>query len=342
MANMGPQTSSDGKVWTGGKWVDSTVAPTSTATPSWSAGPGQPGAGQPASSWAPSAPAGIQPGAAQEHLSSLNNSDPTDTKQFFDTNQSVWTNPSGGEVNNWGLIGEFSDPNNRVQGTNNSQDWFGRFSGSMPSISAEPGFGAYFDNAKNRAAESINQAMAARGAYGSSAANDQTSRAFTDLDAQRALKEADYNLQRLAEQRAWEGLGGQLAGAADSQGNNLVGQEQSWVDLLSRMGIDASRLGLDRTNAGADAARAATADERTRGQDYFANQLALGDRLMEIYRTVMLPALENDGVLMSDASSGGVAQGNAALANEQANTKQMFDALAAGYGIATDPNAPWK
>ncbi len=263
--------------------------------------------------------AGIQPGQAQGHLSSLNSSAPTDTKKTFDANSNVWFNPSHGEVNTQGLIGQFSDPNNRAQTTDNSQTWFNQFSGAMPSISAEPGFGAYFDNAKNRAAESINQAMAARGAYGSSAANDQTARAFTDLEGQRALKEADYNLQRLGEQRGWQSLGGQLAGSADSSNLANAGMEKDWVNLLHSMGIDASRLGLDRTNAGTDAAVAATRDERTRGQDYFNNQLAMGDRLADLFKTVMLPALDNDGVWMEKASSGGLAEGNQAANNERTN-----------------------
>lgn len=288
--------------------------------------PAQPSTAAPTTNWAP--PAGIQPGTAQDIGT-------TDTKKVFDENKAAWFNPSHGEVNTQGLIGQFSDPNNRADVSNNTQSWFDQYRGQMPNISAEPGFGAYFENAKNRAAESINQAMAARGAYGSSAANDQTARAFTDLEGQRALKEADYNLQRLAEQRGWQGLGGQLAGAADNRSLGVAGLEKDWVNLLHGMGIDASRLGLDRTNAGTDAARAATADERTRGQDFFANQLAMGDRLVDIYKTVILPALENDGTWFSEASSGGVAEGNQAANNERTNTNDAigtFNTLASLYG----------
>jgi hypothetical protein len=272
----------------------------------------------------PPAPQGTS-GTAQPQLSSLNNSGPSAGEEYFDANKGAWTTPSFGEVNNQGLVGVYSDPNNRSQTTNNSQGWFNQY--QKPDIATEPGFGAYFDNAKNRAAESINQTMAARGAYGSSAANDQTARAFTDLDAQRALKEADYNLQRLAEQRAWEGLGGQLAGAADSSALSNSKNEQDWVGLLSRLGIDASRLGLDRTNAGADAANAAGAAKRQRGQDYFNNQLAMGDRLSDIYRTVVLPALDNDAVFRGDASSGGVAEGNQTANNERTNTQDNLGYL---------------
>lgn len=262
---------------------------------------------------------------AQGHLSSLNSAGPGAGESYYNNNQGVWQSPSFGEVNNQGLAGQYSDPNNRPQTTNNSQVWFDQYKGAMPSISAEPGFGAYFDNAKNRAAESINQSMAARGAYGSSAANDQTSRAFTDLEGQRALKEADYNLARLGEQRAWHGQGGQLAGQADSNSLNQSQDEQRWAQLLSQLGMDASQLGLQRTNAGMDAASAAQGQQRSRGNDYFNQQLATGDRMADLYKSVMLPTIDNDADLALQASSGGIAEGNQGAANERQNTQDSLD-----------------
>lgn len=264
-------------------------------------------------------------GQAQGHLSSLNSAGPGAGESYYNQNQGVWQSPSFGEVNNQGLAGYYSDPNNRPQTTNNSQSWFDQYKGAMPSISAEPGFGAYFDNAKNRAAESINQSMAARGAYGSSAANDQTSRAFTDLEGQRALKEADYNLARLGEQRAWQGQGGQFANQADNNALNRSQDEKGWTQLLSQLGLDASQLGLQRTNAGMDAASAAQGQQRSRGNDYFNQQLATGDRMADLYRTVMLPTIDNDADLALQASSGGIAEGNQGAANERQNTQDSLD-----------------
>lgn len=325
MPNMGPQTSSDGKVWTGGQWRDSSVAPTSTATHSSAGGVGQP-ASQPGSTWGPP-PGGIQPGRPQDQLSSLNMSGPGAGESYYANNSGAWQSPSFGEVNNQGLVGQYSDPNSRPATTQNSNSWFQQYQGAVPNISTEPGFGAYFDNAKNRAAESINQAMAARGAYGSSAANDQTARAFTDLEGQRALKEADYNLQRLGEQRAWQGLGGQLAGQADTNSLNQNQNERQWAQMLSQLGLDASSLGLQRTNAGMDAALGAQNAQRARGNDYFNQQMAMGDRMADLYKTVMLPALDNDAAMMENASSGGVAQGNQAATNERTNAQDNLGYL---------------
>jgi hypothetical protein len=276
---------------------------------------------------------GIQTGQAQPQMEGLDFSKQGAGELNWANNQGVYNSPSFGEVNTQGLVGQYSDPNNRPDVSNNSQNWFQQYVGAMPNIATDPGLAPYFDNAKNRAAESIDQAAGARGNYGSSAAIDQNARAFTDLEGQRALKEADYNLQRLGEQRAWQGLGGQLAGSADASSRAMSQDEQSWTQLLSQLGIDASRLGLDRTNSGQDAANSAQGAQRTRGQDYFSNQLALGDRMADLMKSTYMPALDQDYQMVGAANSGNVAQGNAALANEQANAQTTTDALKTGASL---------
>jgi hypothetical protein len=276
---------------------------------------------------------GLQPGTPQTQIEGLDFTQRGPSEQYFLDNKAVWEQPSFGEVNNQGLVSHYSDPGNRPQLTNNSSQAYGDYRSQMPSIATDPGLGAYFDNAKNRATESINQTMAARGAYGSSAANDQISRSHTDLEGQRALKEADYNLARLGEQRGWLGLGGQLAGLADSRSDAASADEQRWAQLLSQLGLDSSRLGLQRTNAGADAAANAQGAERSRGGDFFSNQQGMGDRMAELYRIIMGPALDNDAALFGNANSGGIAGANAGVANENANAATTVDAAKTGMGI---------
>lgn len=273
---------------------------------------------------------GLQPGVQQTQMQGVDMTQLGPAQQNWQDNKGVYNSPSFGETNTQGIVGQYSNPNNRPGLTNNSGDWYSQYSGAMPNIAAEPGFGAYFENAKNRAGESIAKQAAATGAYGASSAQDQTARAFADLEGQRALKEADYNLQRLGEQRQWQGLGGQLAGQADSRGDAASADAQRWAGLMSSLGIDASRLGLDRTNAGMDAANAAESAKRNRSQDYFMNQLLMGDRMSGLNTSIMGPALDNDLAMMENASSGGVAQGNAALANESANARATTDAAQTG------------
>lgn len=300
-------------------------------TPSQPTPPAQPGqASQPPPyTQGPS----LNTGVYQSQLGSLNQSGPGAGESYYDQNKSVWSSPSGGEANNWGLVSQYSNANNRPATTNNTNDWFSQYQSNMPSISAEPGFGAYYDNAKNRAAESINQAMAARGAYGSSAANDQTARAFTDLEADRARNEANYNLQRLGEQRGWQSLGGQLAGQADQNSLALNQNEQQWANLLSQLGLNASQLGLQRTNAGMDAASNAQNLQRNRGNDYFSQQLQMNDRLSGILAQGLYPALDNDAAFLDKIAAGGVAQGNASASNERQNIRDTLDMGSTAYDL---------
>lgn len=312
---------------------------TNNSAPAWSQ-PEKPAPKDKGPSWANgtwsgpySSGPGIQPGQAQPQMEGLDFTKQGAGESNYAANAGVYNSPSFGEVNTQGVVGAYSDPNNRPQVTNESANWLSQFRGVMPNLPSDPGLAPYFENAKNRAAESIDQAAASRGNYGSSAAIDQNARAFTDLEGQRALKEADYALQRSADQRAWQGLGGQLASSADSSSRAVSDNEKQWAQLLSSLGIDASRLGLDRTNSGQDAANSAQGLQRQRGQDYFSNQLLMGDRMSDLMKSVYLPALDNDLAMMEAANSGGIAEGNAALANENANAATAKDALGTAWSV---------
>ncbi len=276
---------------------------------------------------------GLQPGQNMPQMQGFDFSKPGAAEQQWTDQGWVYEQPSFGEVNTQGIVQNFSNPANRPDVTNNQQGWFDRFSSSMPSIASDPGLAPYFENAKNRAAESINKSAAATGSYGASSANDQISRAFTDLEGQRALKEADYNLSRLGEQRAWEGLGGQLGAGADAASVAASQDEQGWADLLSKLGIDSSRLGLDRLNSSFDASNVAQGAQTARGQNAIANEAAAADRLVDLFKFFMGPALANEWDAMEAASSGGVAEGNAAVANENANANTTADAVTTGLSL---------
>lgn len=264
---------------------------------------------------------GVQSGQTQTQFEGLDFTKRGPVEQQWIDQGSYYSTPQFGETNTQQLVQNAQQPAQ----SNNSQQWFDQVSGRMPTIATDPGFGTYFDNAKNRAAESINRSTAATGTYGSSSANDQTSRAFTDLEGQRALEEADYNLARLGEQRAWEGLGGSLAGQADQQTLANSQDDQNWMGLLSKLGIDASRLGLDRTNAGFDAANVAGNAERVRGRDYMSDQMGSGDRFADLIKSILGPGLDNDADLLGIVNSGGVAEANARVGQEQQNAQNTVD-----------------
>jgi hypothetical protein len=281
---------------------------------------------------------GVQPGKTQTQFEGLDFTKRGPAEQQWIDQKGFYNTPLFGETNAQRLVAEAKKP----EQTNNSQNWLDAMSGRMPSINTDPGFGSYFDTAKSRAQESINRAAAATGSYGSSSANDQVSRAFTDLDGQRALKEADYNLSRLAEQRAWEALGGQLSGQADQQTITNSKDDQDWMALLSKLGIDASRLGLDRINAAIDAAHVAGADERTRGRDAIGDQTMSGDRFAELIKSILGTGLDNDADFLGVVDSGGVAKGDAGVVNENNNAHTTADGIKTAYSVYTDPGASWN
>ncbi len=304
--------------WVNGKWTTDAPVEGQAYQPNWQGG-----------QWVTDpyvSDKGIQPGQSQPQMEGLDFAKRGPAEQQWIDQKDAYNTPLFGETNTQGLIANAQKPTQ----SNNSQNWFDSVTGRMPSIATDPGFGSYFENAKDRAAESINRSSAATGTYGSSSANDQNARAFTDLEGQRALKEADYNLARLGEQRAWEGLGGSLAGQADQQTLANSNDDQNWTGLLSKLGIDASRLGLDRTNAAMDAANVAGNAERTRGRDFFGDQAGSGDRIADLIRSILGPGLENEAELWGIENSGGVAKANAGVASEDKNAQTTTDALKFG------------
>lgn len=277
---------------------------------------------------------GLQPGQKAPGLEWLNYGSGPISGEYYSSNRSGWENPSFGEQNAQHIVGQYSDPASRPQTTNNTQSFFDQYRANMPTVNSDPGFGAYYDNAKNRAGESINQTMAARGAYGSSAANDQISRAFTDLEADRAKNEADYNLKRLGENRAWQSLGGSLAGQADQNSLARSSEDRNWESLLGQLGLDSSRFGLARTNAGMDAANAASAEKSRVQQQHYDQEAGMGDRMSDLMMKTYMQMLGMDSEFFDKLQSGNLAAGNTAAANDRQNMQDglsLADAGMKGY-----------
>jgi hypothetical protein len=144
-----------------------------------------------------------------------------------------------------------------------AEEAYKNFAGSSPA-NMDP----YYENARRKATEQINQTMAARGTYGSSAANDLIREAYENLAADQANREAQYGLQR-------GGLMGQLGGAADASLRSNLG-------TLGGLAGQGDAAALARIQGGMGAAQTAQGAQRTRGQDAFMNQLTYGNALSDI------------------------------------------------------------
>jgi len=106
-----------------------------------------------------------------------------------------------------------------------------------------PGLGAYYENAARVGQEGIDRAAASRGAYGASSAMDASAEMNTNLAADRAKNEADYNLRRLS-------TGGELAQGMDSS-------QRGWFNSGTQAASQMDQGEQARVNAGMDAAGAA-------------------------------------------------------------------------------------
>jgi hypothetical protein len=104
---------------------------------------------------------------------------------------------------------------------NQSQQTLDSFRASQPAT-MDP----YYDQASKLASAKIDNAMAARGSYGSSNATGQLGAAEVALRAQQAKDEAGYGLSRFAQE-------GSLAGQADQQGNVANGIQYQWTRGLA-------------------------------------------------------------------------------------------------------------
>lgn len=139
--------------------------------------------------------------------------------------------------------------------------------GAMPVANFDP----FYDRARQLATQDYNRQAAGRGVYGSSESLSGVGNVITDIEAQRANRSFDAEMQRAQEQRARQQLLGEqarmgdLSGlgafAANQQGiqtaanvNNMLGnQELARNELLGTMANQADTQALGAQNARTDA-----------------------------------------------------------------------------------------
>lgn len=132
--------------------------------------------------------------------------------------QQFW-NGVGGSFNSMGagVSGGYTGPNN-------AQEAYGITKGMLPG-SMQPKFDQYYDRMKDKVMSDVNSQSAARGAYGSNTALNNTIGAGLDVEAQRAKAETDFMLADSANQRDWQGLLGNQARGADLSGLGIFGSK---------------------------------------------------------------------------------------------------------------------
>jgi hypothetical protein len=242
---------------------------------------------------------------------------------FFGATSSGYVNPSMSERFAAGKLNQYDA--GTPEGTDLQGSNFSNFSSTRPDISAEPGLDKYYDRAVDRASTDINNQLAARGMHGSTGGISQLSDAVTDLRADQAKNEADYNLRRIGEQRGWEGLAGQLAGGADAGSLARSANELGWLQGLGGLGSNADMFGLTRTQAGQNAANAAQGMEEGRFQNLFNNEMGMADRMSGLMGQTYGDMLGQDYQMMQDSMGMGMGLASEALNQDYRTQEKIKD-----------------
>jgi len=189
-------------------------------------------------------------------------------ESFFQQHQGQFGAPT--QAGNWWGQVQARYPS-APQVSNNAQTEYSNF--TRPDLAADPGLDPYYDRARTRLGEDLNRQFASRGMYGSSSALDQLSEGLGGLNAEQANREAQYNLQRMGEQRAWEQLGGQLAGQADASSRSGSQNELAWLQGMGGLAGQADQSNLANLMGGMGAAGQAQQLGMGRAQNYFDNMM---------------------------------------------------------------------
>lgn len=238
---------------------------------------------------------GVTPGQ-QSPDPNFNFNQPGYGESFFQQNQGRFTQPtqSGNFFQN--AMAQYPTA---PQTSNNSQTEYANF--HRPDIAADPGLDPYYQNAANHLTAGLNNQFGSRGMFGSSAALNQIGHGLGDLFADQAKNEANYNLQRLGEQRNWEQLGGQLAGQSDAN-SRLGSQNQlAWLQGLGGLAGQADQANLGQLMGGMNSALGAQGAMRDRGQDMFNNTMGPALAMMGMTNDAYNDMLTSDAQQMMNA-----------------------------------------
>jgi len=152
-------------------------------------------------------------------------SGPLAAQQFYDQVQGQY-----------GQIGQYNDPNLAAGQYAQTQQAFG----DMPIANFDP----FYDRARQLATQDYNRQSAGRGVYGSSEALSGVGNVITDIEAQRANRSFDAEMQRTQEQRARQQLLGEQARQGDLSSLSAFGANLAGVETFGNLANQAGNQTL--------------------------------------------------------------------------------------------------
>lgn len=156
------------------------------------------------------------PQAAQGQYQSNASSGPMAGQSFYDQ--------VGGSYDS---MGKYTDPNLAAGQYQQTQGAFG----DMPIAQFDP----FYDRARQLGVQAYNQGAAGRGVYGSSEALSGVGNVITDIEAQRANRSFDAEMQRAQEQRMRQQLLGEQARAGDLSSLSAFGANMAGLETYGNL-----------------------------------------------------------------------------------------------------------
>lgn len=218
-----------------------------------------------------------------------------------------------------GTKGTYSDPNLAAGQYAQTQQAFG----DLPIANFDP----FFDRASQLGVQNYNKQAAGRGVYGSSEALSGVGNVVTDIEAQRALKGFDAEMQRAVEQRNRQQLLGEQARMGDLSSLAAFGANLSGLETFGNLANQAGNQTLAQQTMLGNQARQGdqTAldafNSNLRGVDTFANvNNMLGNQ--ELGRHELLGSMAN----AADSQALGAQNANISGLNAFGNIASSADA----------------
>ncbi len=199
--------------------------------------------------------------------------EPTATGQFNEAMGGALQQPGMGEQQIQGSLGKFNT-------ASASEAQYAR------ALAGGSGMDPYYDRARETTMASMDQALAARGAFGSSMGIGQIGSAMASLGAEQANREADF-MQKAAQQADTQKLGRLGMGGELALGGQRAGEQRFKTGLQGAMGADA--MDLAQFSTGQNAALGVQAAKEGRIQDWIGNVMKTSGMGMDM----VLGALEN-------------------------------------------------
>lgn len=218
----------------------------------------------------------------------------------------------------YGSMGQYNDPNLAAGQYAQTQQAFG----DLPIANFDP----FYDRARQLATQDYNRQSAGRGVYGSSEALSGVGNVITDIEAQRANRSFDAEMQRAQEQRARQELLGNQARMGDLSSLAAFGANLSGLETYGGLANAAGNQTLGQQTMLGNQARAAdqTAldafNSNLRGVDTFANVNNMQGNL-ELSRNELLGNMANQ----ADSQALGAQNANIAGLNAFGNIASSAD-----------------